>query len=201
MLRSLLVAGLALVAGIALVAAPRPASAQAATLEEPLAGGVHAGAGASMWLGAAGDSAHLGAALGGFVTYPLTAALAVQGELSLVDTGADFEDAAGADRREALLYLDLPALARYDLPLTELASLYGVAGPGLALLIDSKLTPRRELRPVDLTATAGIGIDLYTPRHHVSFDLRGRLGLLDAVDDERRTARSLLFLVLAGITL
>ena len=188
----------------ALVTAPGAARGQAATLEEPLAGGLHAGAGASRWLGTPDGSTHLGAALGAFVTYRLTAAWAVQVELSMIDKGADLVDVTGADASEALLYLELPVLARYDLPLTpltELVSLHGVVGPGLALLIDSRRTPRGQLRPVDLTATAGLGVDLYTPRHVVSIDLRAGLGALDAASGDGRTAHHLLFLLLAGVTL
>jgi hypothetical protein len=202
MARWLVTGGAALaIAWPVMCGAPGEARGQAATMEEPLAAGLHAGIGASRWLGTAGDSVHLGGALGAFVTYRLTPALALQVELSMLDKGAGFVDASGGDASEALLYLELPVLARFDLPLTELASLYGVAGPGAALLVDSKRTPRADLRPVDLTAAAGIGIDLYTPRHHLSFDLRATAGLLDAASSDPRSARSLLILLLAGVTL
>jgi hypothetical protein len=182
------------------VALPAVARAQSTTPEEPVAGGVRVGATVSSWIGSGDASPHLGMALAAFVSVRLTPRLALQPELVVHDKGADFTDASGAAADEALLFFEPTALVRYDVPLTELASLYGVAGPALALLADSKRTPRQELRRVDVTLNVGLGIDLYTPRHYVSFDLRGGLGLLDLRQDARR-ARAWTIDLLAGVTL
>jgi len=180
---------------------PAMARAQAATVGDPWAGGVRIGAGVSSWLGTADDSMHLGAALGGFVTHRRTRHLALQGELLLHDKGADFRDASGQAADEALLYLEAPLLIRYDQEVGELVSIYGVAGPGLAFLVDSKRTERGDLRAFDLTATAGLGVDLYTPSRYLSIDLRVGLGLLDIFGDDARRARPLLTSLLFGVEL
>jgi hypothetical protein len=185
---------------LALSAAPVAASAQSTSLAAPLAGGIRAGAAVSSWIGSGDATPHLGMALGGFVSIRLTPAFALQPELLLHDKGADFRDASGEAADEALLFAESMLLARLDRPLGELVSLYGVAGPGLAVLVDSKRTPREELRPIDLTLTVGAGVDLYTAKHYVSVDARGGLGLLDLRDDDRR-ARAWVAELLVGVTL
>lgn len=169
--------------------------------QDPIAGGIHGGMNASTWVGADGAAIHLGALFGGFATFHLTGRFKLQVELLLSDKGADFEDASGDKVKEALLYLEAPVLARYDLPLADAVTLHGLAGPGLAWLTDSKRTPRGDLRPLDLTLTSGVGVDLAAPSHHVSIDLRLGVGLIDAVDDEARKARAVVVTVLGGVTL
>ncbi len=180
---------------------PSAARAQSTSCQHPIAGGVQGGVNASTWAGADDASVHLGALLGGFATFHLVDRLALQVELSLSDKGADLEDASGETAKEALLYLEAPVLARYDLPLGELFTLHGLAGPGLAYLTDSKRTPRDELRPIDLTMTAGVGADLAAPSHHLSLDLRFGVGVVDAVEDGARKARAVVVTVLGGVTL
>jgi hypothetical protein len=179
---------------------PATALAQSTTEGDPVAGGVRIGATMSSWIGSGDASPHLGLALAGFVSLRVTPRFAVQPELLIQDKGADFLDPSGEPADEALVFVEPLVLARYDRPLTELASLYGVAGPGLAILVDSKRTPREDLRAIDLVMHAGIGVDLYTPRHYVSFDLRGGLGLLDLRSDDRR-ARAWSLDLMAGVTL
>jgi hypothetical protein len=176
------------------------ARAQSTSPEDPVAGGVRLGVTVSSWVGSGDAEPHLGMALAGFVGVRLTRALALQPELVLHDKGADFVDAAGQAADEALLFLEPTALVRYDVPLGELVSLYGVAGPGLALLMDSKRTPREELRAFDLTVNGGLGVDLYTPRRYVSVDLRGGIGVLDLTDGGRR-ARAWVVELFAGVEL
>jgi outer membrane protein with beta-barrel domain len=190
-----------LVVLVALAIAPAVARAQSTTCEHPIAGGIQGGLNASTWAGADDASIHLGALLGGFATFHLIDRLALQAEIALSDKGADFEDASGEKVREALLYLELPVMARYDLPLGGPVTLHGLAGPGLAILTDSKRTPREDLRPLDLTMTADVGVDLAAPSHLVSFDLRLGFGLLDAVDDRSRKARAMVVAILGGVTL
>jgi len=186
---------------VALAAAAAPARAQSTSCEKPIAGGIQGGMNASTWVGADDASVHLGALLGGFATFHLIDRLALQVELALSDKGADFEDASGDKVKEALLYLEAPVMARYDLPLGGPVTLHGVAGPGLAYLTDSKRTPRGDLRPLDVTFTTGVGADLAAPSHHVSLDLRLGFGVIDAVDDRARKARAMVVTLLGGVTL
>lgn len=190
---------IAIAAAIALPAGA--ARAQSTSCEHPIAGGIQGGMNASTWAGAEQASIHLGALLGGFATFHLAGRLALQVELALSDKGADFEDAAGEKVKEALLYLEAPVLARYDLPLPGPVSLHGLVGPGLAYLTDSKRTPREELRPIDVTLTAGAGAELAAPSHRVSLDLRVGVGAIDAIDDGARKARAVVVTVLGGVTL
>ncbi len=189
-----------LVAAIQLGLSAR-ARAQSTSCEHPIAGGIQGGMNASTWVGTDDASIHLGALFGGFATFHLIDRLALQLELVLSDKGADFEDASGDEVVEALLYLEAPVLARYDLPLSGPVILHGVAGPGLAWLTESKRTPTGDLRPLDVTLTTGVGVDLDAPSHHVSFDLRFGVGLVDAVDDGARKARAVVVTVLGGVTL
>lgn len=190
--------GLAL---LLVIAAPAVARAQSTSCERPIAGGIQGGMNASTWMGADGASLHLGALFGGFATFHLVDRLALQVELALSDKGAELEGAAGEELEEALLYLEAPVMARYDLPLAGPITLHGLAGPGLAYLTDSKRTPTGDLRPLDVTFTAGIGADLAAPSHHVSMDLRLGVGVVDAIDDPARKARAMVVTVLGGVTL
>ena len=169
--------------------------------QEPIAGGIHGGMNASTWAGADDASIRLGALLGGFATFHLVDRFKLQIELALSDKGAAVDDASGDKAKESLLYLEAPVLARYDLPLAGAVTLHGLAGPGLAWLTDSKRTPREDLRPLDLTLTSGVGVDLAASSHHISMDLRFAVGLVDAVDDEARKARAVVVTVLGGVTL
>lgn len=170
--------------------------------QDPIAGGIHGGMNASTWAGADDASIHFGALLGGFATFHLVDRFKLQVELALSDKGAEVEDAGGDDRaNESLLYLEAPVLARYDLPLSGAVTLHGLAGPGLAWLTDSKRTPKADLRPLDLTLTSGVGVDLAASSHHISMDVRFAVGLIDAVDDEARKARAVVVTVLGGVTL
>jgi hypothetical protein len=168
---------------------------------DTLVGGVHGGVSASSWIGETKDTTHLGAVLGGFARYRLAPQLSVQAELAMHDKGADFESEGGTAINEALLYLELPLLGRFDLPLTRKLNLHAVAGFAPALLMDSKLTRREELRPYDLQAHGGLGTDIQvTGERAVSAELRASFGLLDATDDARK-ARALAVSLLAGVTL
>jgi hypothetical protein len=191
-----------LIAAVMVVGLPAGAArAQTTSCEHPIAGGIQGGMNASTWVGADDASIHLGALLGGFATFHLVDRLALQVELALSDKGADFEDAAGEKVKEALLYLEAPVMARYDLPLAGPVTLHGLAGPGLAYLTDSKRTPRSDLRPIDLTVTAGIGGDLDAPSHHISLDLRLGFGVVDAAEDGARKARAMVVAILVGVSL
>jgi hypothetical protein len=190
-----------LIATAAWLLLPAAARAQSTSCQHPIAGGVQGGMNASTWVGADDASVHLGALFGGFATFHLLDRFALQVELVLSDKGADFEDASGEKVKEALLYLEAPVMARYDLPLAGPVTLHALAGPGLAYLTDSKRTPREDLRPVDLTLTAGAGADLAAPSHHVSLDLRLGFGVIDAVDDGGRKARAMVVTLLGGVTL
>jgi hypothetical protein len=191
-------ASLVALAGVLMV--PLAARGQATTLDHPVAGGVRAGVTTSSWIGSGDASLHVGLALAGFVSVRLTPRFAIQPELVMHDKGADFRDAAGMVADEALLVLELPVLARLDQPLGELVSLYGVAGPGISYLVDSKRTPRQDLAPIDVTLTVGLGVDLYTPTHYLSIDLRTGIGLIDLRDDPR-SARAFFVELLGGVTL
>lgn len=186
---------------VSFLAASGSARADDVVSDGDLVGGVQAGISASSWVGTPKDSMHLGALLGGFARYRFTPALSVQVELAMQDKGADFQTEGGTDANEALLYLELPLLGRFDLPLTPVLALHAVAGPAPALLIDSKLTPRDEMRAFDIAAHGGAGVDIQvTSARAVSVDLRGSIGLFDAADDPRK-ARVLAVALLAGVTL
>ena len=195
--------GRAALATVVMVAIPAAAvRAQPSTsCQDPIAGGIQGGMNASTWAGADDASIHLGALFGGFATFHLVDRLKLQVELVLSDKGADFEDASGDKVKEALLYLEAPVMARYELPLADAVTLHGLAGPGLAWLTDSKRTARDDLRPLDVTLTTGVGVDLAAPSRHVSLDLRFAVGLIDAVDDEARKARAVVVTLLGGVTL
>jgi hypothetical protein len=188
-------------AALLALALARPAAAQSISAEVPVVGGVRAGVAMSSWIGTGEASPHLGLALGGFVALRLTPRLALQPELLLHDRGADFTDPSGAAADEALLYAEPLALVRVDRPLGELVALVAVAGPGLALLVDSKRTPRDELRAFDVTLHAGVGLELYTPSRWFTVDLRGGLGARDLLEDDRRRARAWSLELLGGVTL
>jgi len=193
----------AALAVILAVATPAGAArAQPSTsCQDPIAGGIHGGVNASTWAGADDAAIHFGALLGGFATFHLVDRFKLQVELALSDKGAEVEEASGDKANESLLYLEAPVLARYDLPLAGAVTLHGLAGPGLAWLTDSKRTPKGDLRPLDLTLTSGVGVDLAAPPHHISMDVRFAVGLIDAVDDEARKARAVVVTVLGGVTL
>jgi hypothetical protein len=194
-------AGLAVMVALVATGAGAVRAEPTTSCQDPIAGGIQGGMNASTWAGAADASIHLGALFGGFATFHLIDRLKLQVELVLSDKGADFEDASGDKLKEALLYLEAPVMARYDLPLADAVTLHGLAGPGLAWLTDSKRTPRGDLRPLDLTLTAGVGVDLAAPSRHLSMDLRFAVGVIDAVDDEARKARAVVVTVLGGVTL
>lgn len=191
---------LAILCAVALSLAANAAEAQPVSSERALVGGVEVGVGASEWVGTKKDSLHLGALLGGFAVYHVRGPLSAQAELLMVDKGANFEDVAMEDANEALLYLELPLLARYDLALTDCVSLHGMAGPGVAVLVDSKRTPREDMRKLDFTVTADVGADFETRKHHVSVDLRFGAGLVDSTDDARK-GRAMVVSLLGGVTL
>ncbi|HUS67296.1 MAG TPA: outer membrane beta-barrel protein [Kofleriaceae bacterium] len=181
--------------------AARAARADDTVSSDTLVGGVQAGISASSWIGETDDTTHLGALLGGFARYRFTPQLSAQVELAMHDAGADFETDAGSSVDEALLYLELPLLGRFDLALSPMLSLHGVAGVAPALLMDSKQTPRDEMRAFDLQAHGGVGVDIQVTRARaVSADLRASFGMLDAADDDRK-ARTLAVTLLAGVTL
>ena len=164
-------------------------------------GGVQAGISASNWIGESDDTTHLGAVLGGFGRYRFAPQLSAQAELVMHDMGADFESEGGMDLNEALLYLELPLLGRFDLALSPMLSLHAVAGVAPALLVDSKRTPRDDMRAFDLQAHGGLGTDIQvTKARTVSAELRATFGMLDAADDDRK-ARGMAVSLLAGVTL
>ena len=181
--------------------AHRAARADDTVSNDTLVGGVQAGISASSWIGETDDTTHLGAVLGGFARYRFTPQLSAQAELAMHDMGADFETDAGANVDEALLDLELPLLGRFDLALSPMLTLHGVAGVAPALLMDSKQTPREDMRAFDLQAQGGVGTDIQvTKARAVSAELRASFGLLDAADDDRK-ARTLAVSILAGVTL
>jgi hypothetical protein len=181
--------------------APRAARADDVVSSGALVGGVQAGISASSWVGTKKDTVHLGALLGGFARYRFTPQLSAQVELAMQDKGADFEGQSGDSIDEALLYLELPLLGRYDLALTPTLGMHGLVGFAPAYLMDSKQTPREDLRSFDIAAHAGVGTDIQvTKARSVSIDLRASMGLLDAADDARK-AKVLAFALLAGVTL
>ena len=165
-----------------------------------LKGGVNAGTQSGS--GAADPSMHFGMCLGAFAVYALGPSLAVHGELLMTDKGADYVDSLGNDADEALLYVELPVFARYNMALGERLTAFGFGGPSVAYLIDSKFTMKGDLSPLDISVAAGVGVDISAGKRIIAVDLRFSQGLLNALDNgSDDTLRNRLVSLYAGVTL
>lgn len=163
-------------------------------------GGVNAGTQSGS--GATDPSMHLGMCLGIFVTYELSNALSVHGEVLMTDKGADYTDMIGNDANEAILYVELPVFARYDLSLGGRLTAFGFGGPSLAYIVDSKHTMKDRLNPIDVAVAAGAGLDIDVGERVIEVDVRFSQGLLNVLDDgSDDTIRNRLISLYAGVTL
>jgi hypothetical protein len=128
---------------------------------------------------------HQGIALGGFATYRFAGGLAVQPELYLFEKGVDFDNPSRMRPQiEGLIYLELPVMGRYDLPLSDMFHLYGLAGPSIGYLVDSKLRDKSELKSFDFGVQAAIGADVKLGSHLAAIEVRAGQGFLQTLDLE-----------------
>lgn len=189
---------------LALALAAGPLISSPALAETGLSGGVKGGVNAST-LGGNGfsdPSVHLGMSLGGFVVHPIASGFSLQGELLMTDRGADLEDVIGKSIDEALLFLELPILGRYDLALASSISAYGLLGIAPGYVIDSKTSEREDLSRFDLTSMLGAGANFDLGNHSITVELRAAIGLLNQLDrEDGGTARTRSLAFYAGVTL
>jgi opacity protein-like surface antigen len=179
----------------------RTVEAPAATSGGKIRGGFKGGVGGGTWLQADGAKTHLGLALGAFMVIPLADPLSLQPELLMMEKGADFI-VLDMDADEGLLYVELLVPARYDVSLSDSLSLFGFAGPALSYAIDSKLSPKSDLRRWDVSVTGGVGVDVDLAKHDILVDLRVDAGLLNQLDRPGGDkARNLTLALMAGVTL
>ena len=171
-------------------------------------GGLTLGTMTGTWVDADEDSnsLHQGVSLGGFATWYLSSALAVQPELYMTEKGIDFnDDELNTTRDEGLLYVELPVLARYSFPINDMIHAYGAGGLSFGYLIDAKVNDRDELKKLEVGGVVGLGADIKLGKHLVILEFRfneGFLNTLDLASDENKDlkARNRLFSFLLGFS-
>jgi hypothetical protein len=165
-------------------------------------GGIKGGVNAGRFYGTLEDSGlNYGLALGAFLHVEITERLTLQPEILLTDKGSNVEGIIGT-MSEALLFIEVPVLARFTFLQTDLMRVYGIGGPALAYLIDANIVPESERVSFDLALHAGAGLDLGLSNHDVHFELRASQGVRNLIRDESgERARSSVLSVLTGITL
>jgi len=172
--------------------------------DRPFYYGVKVGVNATTLFGNGADdsSVHLSLGLGAFYAHELFDKFRLAPEFLMTEKGADFEDLSGNDADQGFLYLQLPILARYDLPLSEMVSFYGFGGPAAAYVIDSKRMPKTDLSRFDISTIAGLGVDINPGSHRILVDVRGEIGLLNQLDrPDGRSARNLGISLFAGVSM
>jgi hypothetical protein len=80
---------------------------------------------------AEGLDPRVGACLGGFIEYPLTPIISLQGEVLYTMKGA-MESSMGIDLVWKMNYVEVPLLARLNFPISGSIRPYLLAGPGIA---------------------------------------------------------------------
>jgi hypothetical protein len=165
-------------------------------------GGLKGGINAGRFFGTLDDTGvNYGLTLGAFLHFEINDRLTLQPEILLTDKGSDVEGVVET-LSEALLFIEVPLLARYTAYQTDMMRLYGVGGPSVAYLIDANIVPESERVTIDLALHAGIGVDLGLSNHDVHFELRLAQGIRNLIRDESdERARSSVISVLTGITL
>lgn len=152
----------------------------------------------------------VGFSYGVFMTYGFGRRFAIQPELLYVMKGSKYVNGQGSDAyREtmSLEYVEVPILAKYDLPLFRKFRTHVFAGPAPAMKIRARVDARfagesqqetlDNVMGVDVGLVAGAGVEIPAGRGRITFDMRYTAGLTtlskEADDDIRNGAVSLLF--------
>lgn len=151
-----------------------------------------------------------GFSYGIFMTYGFGRRFAVQPELLYVMKGSRYVNGQGSDAyREtmSLEYVELPILAKYELPLFRSFRTHVFAGPAPAMNIRARVDARfagesqqeslDNVMGVDVGLVAGAGIEIPLGSGRITFDARYTAGLTTLSkkpdDNIRNRAVSLLF--------
>ncbi len=155
-------------------------------------------------------SSKVGAAFGGYVTFPLTGKLAFQPELSFVVKGVKLSEASGGTVTASLRYLEFPMLLRYGLTVDNhtgyllVGPAFGIkASTGAQLDAPSQSTDYN-IDPAISTFDAGLAFAGGFEYRRYLFEARYTQGLTDVATDLYPHADSLknrVFTILAGIRL
>lgn len=192
----------------ALLVAMAGGSAAAQSPErDTVIGGVKGGLNLNTLSGEAQDyELNVAVAMGAWLDVDLGAHVAsgfgVRPELMLTDKGADYVDPGNQHIDESLLYLELPILARYTLPIVGWLSATAYLGPQVAYLLDAKqLDEGDDTNRFDLGAVAGAGADFHVKDSILTVDLRLDWGLLDVFSDDNLTARTRTVAMYFGVSM
>jgi hypothetical protein len=165
-------------------------------------GGLKGGLNAGRFVGKVkGEGVNFGLALGAFIRLKVTDRLALQPEFLMTDKGSDVKGLIETEK-EALLFLEVPLLMRYDFHRHAQMRFYGLAGPSLAYLIDANTVPEEERSTFDMAMHAGLGFEIGLGNHDVNVELRGGQGIRNLIrDTSGLTARTTVMSLYAGISL
>ncbi len=132
----------------------------------------------------------VGFSYGAFLTYGFGRRFSVQPELLYVMKGSKYVNGQGSDAyREtmSLEYVELPILAKYELPLFRGFRTHVFAGPAPAMNIRARVDARfagesqqetlDNVMGVDVGLVAGAGVEIPVSGGHVTFDARYTAGL------------------------
>ncbi|MDZ7691700.1 MAG: porin family protein [Balneolaceae bacterium] len=126
----------------------------------------------------------IGFALGAFALYPINERISLQQELIFVQKKG--EEYWGAT--SSLSYIELPILARVNLPLEAPFSPYALAGPSVGFLIKATVEDVDDEEVSEWFSSANIGISLGVGAlfEAVNIDIRYDFGMLDinALDED-----------------
>jgi hypothetical protein len=125
-----------------------------------------------------------------FLTYSLTPIVAIQPEILFSAKGAEidrdgFSPMGVGEREYTFGYLELPMLARVNVPLRSAARPYLIAGPALAIKLYGDLDEEdlgESLKGSDLGVVVGGGLDVGLGARRVVLDARYTFGLNDVFD-------------------
>jgi hypothetical protein len=165
-------------------------------------GGLKGGVNAGRFFGKVkGQGVNFGLALGAFLRIKLGDELTLQPEFLMTDKGSDVKGLVET-MSEALLFIEIPVLVRYDFYRSGSLRFYGLGGPSLAYLIDANTVPEDERATVDLALHAGLGFEMALTHHDVNFELRAGQGIRNLMrDGSGLTARASVMSLYAGISL
>jgi opacity protein-like surface antigen len=155
-------------------------------------------------------SSHIGAGVGYFFSYRVGNGIAVQPELIVMERGAETVVLAenGRDADLIATYIDVPILARYNVPLQGDFRPYVIAGPALSLKIDARRMIGSdgtdyddETKLFDFGAHAGAGCDWALGKNTgIALEARYSIGFTNVLDDgSDDNVKNRTFSVLFGI--
>lgn len=165
-------------------------------------GGLKGGVNGGRFFGTLKDSGvNFGLTLGAFLHFRVTDRIVFQPEFLLTDKGSNIEG-IGNTVSEALLFAEVPLLARVTIWQHDAMTAYAVAGPSLAYLLDANIVPESERVTLDMALHAGVGFDLGLKNHDLHVELRAAQGFRNLIRDESsKRARTSTLSLLTGITL